>query len=149
MTFRAAFYKGTRSGLNGIYSIAVRCWTRTPYSHCELQFSDGMSGSASFQDAGVRLKHIDYNPDKWDFIDLPIEWEESIRKKFNSKVGLSYDLLGNFGFIFPALNNRDDRYFCSEIVAECLGLEKPELFSPGTLKYTLQLVMDRYNGNRN
>lgn len=108
-----------------------------------------MSGSASFVDKGVRLKYIPYDSGNWDFVDLPSEWEESVRVKFNSKLELPYDLLGNFGFIFPAFDNHRDAYFCSEIMAECINLEKPELFTPGTLKYTLQLVMEKYNGTRN
>ena len=54
---KAAFYKGTRPGLQGIYSRAVRAIDRGPYSHCELVFSDGLSASASYIDGGVRLSH--------------------------------------------------------------------------------------------
>lgn len=68
---QAAFYKATRPGWQGIYSRAVRVIDRGPYSHCELVFSDGMSGSASYIDGGVRLKRIDYDPAHWDFVELP------------------------------------------------------------------------------
>ena len=70
---RAAFYRGTRPGLQGIYSRLVRWIDRGAYSHCELIFSDGMSGSASYIDGGVRLKRIDYDTDHWDVIDLPAD----------------------------------------------------------------------------
>lgn len=45
---RAAFYRGTRPGLQGIYSRAVRWIDRGPYSHSELVFSDGLSASEGF-----------------------------------------------------------------------------------------------------
>ena len=147
--FRAAFYKGIRPGLEGIYSRAVHWWTRSPYSHCEFIFQDGLSGSASFIDGGVRFKSISYNPDHWDFIDLPNEWENEIRLKFATKEGFGYDILGNFGFIFPSFDNTKNKYFCSEIMADCMGIEKPELFYPGVLYYSLKQVMERYNGHRN
>lgn len=44
---KAAFYKATRPGLQGIYSRAVRWIDRGPYSHSEPVFSDGLSASAS------------------------------------------------------------------------------------------------------
>ena len=141
--FRAAFYKGVRPGLEGIYSRAVHWWTRSPYSHCEFIFSDGLSGSAAYIDGGVRLKNIVYKPEHWDFIDLPPEWEEDIRKEFETKVGLGYDILGNFGFIFPSFDNTKNKYFCSEIMAELLGFERPQLFTPGILSYSLKLVVDK------
>ena len=67
---QVAFYKGTRSGIAGIYSRGVRFITKGKYSHCELIFSDGMSASASFMDGGVRFKRIEYDPAHWDIIDV-------------------------------------------------------------------------------
>ena len=55
---KAAFYKATRPGWQGIYSRAVRWIDRGPYSHAELVFSDGLSASASYIDGGVRLKRM-------------------------------------------------------------------------------------------
>lgn len=143
--FQAAFYKDVRPGIEGIYSRVVRWWTRTPYSHCEFLFQDGMQGSSSYIDGGVRIKNIVYDPGRWDFIDLPDEWEADIRNNLQSKVGMGYDLLGNFGFIIPQIYNTKNKYFCSEIIAELLGFEKAYLFSPGILYYSLKLLIEKSN----
>lgn len=61
---KAAFYKGTRPCLQGLYNIAVRAVTKGVYSHCELLFSDDQCASASFIDNGVRFKIISFDVDK-------------------------------------------------------------------------------------
>ena len=100
---KAAFYKGTRPGLQGIYSRAVRWIDRGAYSHCELVFSDGLSGSASYIDGGVRLKRIDYDDARWDFMTLPDSLEPQARAWFAEHDGRSYDLIGNLSFLFPLI----------------------------------------------
>ena len=75
---KVALYKGKRGGSAGAFDASVRWWTRGPYSHVELVFSDGMSASASPRDGGVRFKRIDFKPEHWDFIDLSVD-EEHLR----------------------------------------------------------------------
>jgi len=87
MGFRAAFYRGTRPGVAGVYSRGVRLVDRGPYSHCELIFSDGMAASASWMDGGVRFKRIDFDPEHWDFIDIPQEKEALARQWFEKHKG--------------------------------------------------------------
>ena len=67
---QVAFYKGTRSGLSGLFNRLVRWWTRGPYSHCEVVFTDEPSkdggvlcGSSSKLDGGVRLKFVVLDPE--------------------------------------------------------------------------------------
>lgn len=134
---RAAFYKGTRPGIAGLYNRAVRLWTRSPYSHVELIFSDGMAASSSFADGGVRLKAIDFSADRWDFIDLPGEDEEYARRWFNAHVGQPYDLLGNLHFVLFPIAGLRRAWFCSEAAAAALGLPDPYRFDPATLASTL------------
>ena len=128
---RAAFYKGTRSGWQGLYSRAVR-WVDGPglYSHCELIFSDGLSASASYIDKGVRFKRIDYDPAHWDIIDLPGFDEAAARTWFDVRVGHGYDLLGNLRFIFGWVRDDDGRWFCSEALMAALGFAEPWRFGP-------------------
>jgi hypothetical protein len=128
------FYKGTRPGLAGIYSWGVRKVTQSPYSHCEILFSDGMSASASFTDHGVRFKKIDYEPEHWDVIDLPSElFEARARQWFTEHDGDPYDLLGNVYFLFSLIGGDKDKWFCSEALGAALGLPEPWRFDPGTL----------------
>lgn len=127
---KAAFYKATRPGWQGIYSRAVRVIDRGPYSHCELVFSDGMSGSASYIDGGVRLKRIDYNPAHWDFIDLPDAAEPYARDWFERNSGAPYDLMGNLRFVLPWLADSQRGWFCSEAMAAALGWKEPWRYGP-------------------
>lgn len=138
---RAAFYKGTRPGLQGIYSRAVRWIDRGPYSHAELVFSDGLSASASYIDGGVRLKRIDYNPAHWDLIDLPQSLEPYARAWFESHLGAPYDLMGNVRFVLPWLADSERGWFCSEALAAALGWAEPWRFGPNGLSALLRSIL--------
>lgn len=135
----AAFYKGIRPGLQGIYSRAVRLVDRGPYSHCELVFSDGISASASWIDGGVRLKRIDYNPEHWDFIALPAHLEDAARQWFTDHEGRGYDLLGNLRFVFWMVRESDKDWFCSEAVGAALGMSEAWRLGPNGLAAALKI----------
>lgn len=137
---KSAFYRGTRPGLQGLYSRAVRWIDRGPYSHCELVFSDGMCGSASYIDGGVRLKRIDFDPAHWDFLDLPDELEGYARDWFECNAGAPYDLMGNARFVLPWLNDSGAGWFCSEAMAAALKIKEPWRFGPNGLAALLLTV---------
>lgn len=129
---RAAFYKGTRPGLAGIYSRGVRLWTRSPYSHAEIIFSDGMAASSSFIDGGVRFKHIKFEPAHWDFIEIDAD-EDAVRQWFAVHEGRAYDLLGNLGFVIGFIRDGSDKWSCAESIADALGYPEPWRYSPAIL----------------
>ena len=137
---KAAFYSGTRPGLQGLYSRAVRWIDRGPYSHCELVFSDGLSASASWMDGGVRFKRIGYNPAHWDFIDLPDAAEPFARDWFRANEGAPYDLMGNVRFVLPWLSDSEKGWFCSEAMAAALKIKEPWRFGPNGLAALLLTV---------
>lgn len=135
--FAAAFYRGTRPGVPGIYNRLVRAFEGGPFSHCELAFSDGASASASFMDGGVRFCGMDYaHPaidfanGAWELVPLPAHLEPAARQWFREHDGQAYDLRGNLRFVWP-WGNRDSRRksFCSEAVLASLGM--PEAFRFG------------------
>ena len=130
MGFRAAFYRGTRPGLAGVYNRAVRWIDHGPYSHSELIFSDGLSGSASWMDGGVRLKRIDYDPARWDFIDLPPELEAAAGQWFIDHDGEPYDLRGNIRFLCGVVRESEKGWFCSEATMAALGFTDPWRYGP-------------------
>lgn len=136
----AAFYKVNHTGIQFVYSAGVRFWTKSIYSHCELIFSDGVAASASYMDGGVRFKEIEFDPTKWDFIDLPDDLEADARKWFKDHEGLPYDLLGNLHFVVSPIGDDKNKWFCSEAVAAALGLPNAWRFDPGDLYPVLQLV---------
>lgn len=132
-TFRIAFYKGTHPGIPGIYNRAVRLRGRGPYSHVEIQFSDGLSASSSFMDKGVRFKQIEYSQDHWDFIDLPPEWEAYARLWFKTNEGKSYDLMGNVFLAVGFFGDSYTKFFCSEAAGAALKLDQAFRFEPNSL----------------
>lgn len=122
------------------YSQGVRAWEKCPYSHAELAFSDGMAGSASFIDGGVRIKHIDFKPAHWDWVNLPDELEADARAWFERRHRKAkYDLLGQFRFVLPlvTIGNDDKNYWCTEAIAAALGLQEPWRYGPERLFRTL------------
>jgi hypothetical protein len=144
MSFKVAFYKVNHTGIQGIYSRGVRLWTKTPYSHCELIFSDGMAASASFMDHGVRFKAIEFDPAKWDFIDLPDYLEAKARQWFKDHEGQPYDLLGNLHFVIGVVGDDKNKWFCSEAVAAALGIDKAWRYDPGDLYPILKRISEMY-----
>lgn len=133
MTIKIAFFKGTKSGLAGLYNRGVRFFTKGKYSHVEIIFSDGISASSSFMDHGVRFKAIDYNSKNWDFIEIEDSFEEPARKWFTEHEGQSYDLIGNIHFLFPFVGDNRHKWSCSEAVAEALDMPDPWRISPASL----------------
>lgn len=134
---KAAFYKATHHSPAGIYNILVRWWTQSPYSHCELVFSDGISASASFLDKGVRFKYIEYDPTKWDFVDVEGD-EEKARQWFKDHNGEKYSIRGNLRFLFGFIKVAANKKFCSQSVGEALGITEADRYYPGILIGTLR-----------
>ena len=146
---KIAFYKGTRPGISGLYSRVVRFVDRGPYSHCELIFSDGMSGSASFLDGGVRLKQIGYSSPHWDFVEVPNWLEPAARQWFEEHQGEPYDLLGNLRFVFFLARESARGWFCNEACATALGWQQSWRLGPNgfwAVLQSLQGQIDDTNG---
>lgn len=129
---KLACFKGTRPGIAGLFSISVRWWLGGPYSHTELVFSDGYSGSSSWLDGGVRLKLIDFDQSKWDFYEIKGD-EQAAMHWFLTHQGEGFDLLGLIGFVWSRGTHRRRKWFCSEAVAASLGVPEPFRFDPCTL----------------
>lgn len=129
---RVALYTSTRPGIQGLSNRLIRWWTRSPYSHCELIFSSGISASSSFIDGGVRFKHIVFNPAHWDFIDVAGD-ESSARQWFLDREDAKYDVLGIVGFVMGFIGHDKNKYTCGESIAGALGFADPERFAPALL----------------
>ena len=137
---KVAMYKGTRPGLQGLYSRITRWVDRGPYSHCELVFSDGISASSSYIDGGVRFKTIDYNSDHWDFIEVPSYRENAARYWFREHCGQPYDLWGNVRFAIGFARDSKGAWFCSEAVMAALGYKEPYRYGPNGMAVLLKNV---------
>lgn len=132
MGMRIAFWKGTDPGFGGFLDRAIKWWTNGPYSHCEVIFSDGITGSASWNDKGVILKRRPegyYDPANWDIVDI-VGDEVVARAWFEKHKGAPYDLLGDFGFVFRPIKGMEGAFFCSEANAAMLDWPESWTYSP-------------------
>ncbi|HLD65143.1 MAG TPA: hypothetical protein VJA19_03780 [Pseudomonas sp.] len=147
---RLALYKA-RGGLS---NAAIRIWTGSEYSHCELVV-EGWSYSASVMDKGVRRKRIGKGDGeislaaaKWDLVDLPWVSAEEVLAYFKATDHHRY---GWPSLLASQLFNRARSYeglqFCSEWCAAATGLSAPASYSPGRLASIcgdIELCVARY-----
>ena len=127
-----AFYKGPATGLvNKLGRLLVCLGTLSRYSHCELVIQ-GVCYSASARDGGVRGKVIDLASGHWDVVDVPGD-EAVALAWFHAHMGEAYDWMGVLRFALPFLRQRPRKWFCSEAVAEALGVAGSAGVSPGDL----------------
>jgi hypothetical protein len=126
---KLACYKGTRPGLRGLFNVAVRWWLSGQYSHCEIVFSDGVCGSSSWMDGGVRLKVIDLDPARWDTFEINGD-EHAARRWFEEHAGQPYDLLGLLGFVWRRGTHQRSKWTCGEAAAASLGKPEPFRYDP-------------------
>lgn len=139
---RAAFYKGTRPGLAGLYNRLVRFWSRGQYSHIELVFSSGLSASSSYMDGGVRYKKIDFDARKWDYIELPAHMEADAEAWFTRNAGKAYDFWSVLRFWQGWLPQGKDKYQCAEAVMAALGFDDAWRFEPNSAAAVLRRLQD-------
>ena len=134
-----SFYKGK----GRLFDKLIRWRTESKYSHVEL-IIDGVCYSSSTWDGGVRSKVIfdASNPvvrhtfsadSNWDFIEVSGSKNHAMAV-FNAAHGMGYDYIGiAFAQALKLGWHSQNRYFCSELCAEMLGLARPESYSPKDL----------------
>lgn len=127
------FYKGK----GGFIDKVIRFFTRSPFSHCEIAIKeDGdffTCFSSSPRDGGVREKRMILKCANWEF--LPFDLDQEKLQAFYAKTnGLKYDYWGAIGIVLPFIKQKRTRYFCSEWLADFLGIKNPSSYSPGKLE---------------
>lgn len=133
MSLKVAFWRGTDPGLSGVVDRAIRWWTKSEFSHCELVFSDGWAAVTSWDTKKlVWMQRPEYDPKDWVLVDVPHD-EARCRAWVMHHLDLPYDLFGAFGFVWRPLKGLDGALFCSEEVAACFGWTDPWSYSPGML----------------
>lgn len=121
----------------------VRLATRSPYSHVEIvddhvlgagRRREAWAVSASRRDGGVRLKRIMFEPEHWDILPA-LGWaHQNAFERACAEVGAGYDYAGiAANFVLPLRRSAPRRWFCSELVAEALGLQASYTYAPGDL----------------
>jgi len=125
-----------------IFGTLIRWWTLSPYSHCELLFSDGSTFSAQ-PGVGTRFWRVPAaEQGSWDVLEydvLPTE-EAHIRVLCLEEKGRSYDWFGIiWSQVFFLRREHPDRWFCSEVCAAFLKSVRANTFgeacsyNPGSL----------------
>lgn len=145
---KLALYKG--KGQLG--NAAIRWWTGSPYSHCELVV-DGWCYSSSVMDKGVRRKRvgpgadeISLGEDHWDLIELPWADGAAIVRYFEAT---DSDVYGWPSLIASQVFNRnrptEHAAFCSEWCARALPLPAPSIYNPDTLGKLCSWLTESWN----
>ncbi len=120
-----------------LFAKLICWWQGHDAAHCEVagswtgDFHDCLG--ASFLDKGVRLKSISMPPAKWRVyeVDLPAE---TVLRWHEEHKGHDYDVLGLFGFLWRPVWGRSHMWFCSELVADVLGLEGSHRYDVATIE---------------
>jgi hypothetical protein len=94
--------------------------------------------SSSFLDGGVRNKTINLSPSKWRVYELPARQDPVTWGAAHA--GRGYDVLGLLGIVWPVVGHSSHRWFCSEAVADILGLQRPQLFDLRSLESVCALI---------
>lgn len=103
-------------------------------AHCEAVRNyrpgfDSTCASASWVDGGVRYACIRLHPEKWRVYEvegIPVDLIDTWMGKHQ---GEDYDLVGLLGVVLPTIfGHSTRRWFCSEVVANMLGMTDPHLY---------------------
>lgn len=141
-TIHIAYYKGMKheNPKARIVDRTVCFFTQSRFSHCELvcdyseQLKTGLCFSASPRDGGVRSKMIDFGTGHWEVYQISThKTKYDIVEFFDLHHGKPYDWIGAIGAAIPIFEHNPKRWFCSEIIAECLDFGAPWLYTPGDL----------------
>lgn len=135
------FYKGTKAEnpRATLWDRIICLVTGSRFSHVELSFVDNdplyLCWSSSTRDKGVRCANIDIRSGHWELVPLDINTSD---EWFIQHKGKSYDYVGLIGTIIklPFFSSKN-KWFCSEIIAEFLGL-------PSSWKYTPEDLYRNY-----
>jgi len=115
---KLALYKGKGNWTDK----AIRKWTKSEYSHCELVI-DNIWYSSSPRDGCVRAKQIEPQEGNWDYIEITCNPEQQsvVLDTFRANMGSGYDYTGIlFSQVLPIGIQMSFRWFCSEICSQAL-----------------------------
>jgi hypothetical protein len=140
---KVAFYKGKPATFwANVGDILIRWWTGGPYSHAEIATQFKADGTALCHSSvitgtpnGVRSIWRDISVAyDWDVVELTDVDPAGVEAWFATHNGAKYDLLGLLGFVFKRGNYDKNKYFCSETVANSLGIAEGWRYDPNALK---------------
>ena len=116
-------------------SILIKLFTLSRWCHCGVV--DGEHIIDTTLTSGCRRIPISewvlhYNT--YEVMSLPTKSREAYLEKARSYVGTKYDWRGVASYIFYKDIDEKDKFFCSELVADCVGIDyKPWSINPSWL----------------
>ncbi len=132
---------------------AVMKWTKSKYFHTEVIVGDYW---ISANTEGIKRYKLKKLRDSYDYIFLDIPISDSHHKKIldfiDNQIGTEYDWLGIYLSQFVKIGaNREDKWFCSELVTKILQLcmvyetleLQPHLVSPEDLFQNMMNIVDK------
>lgn len=120
------------------------------YSHCEFvldnnlpdyDYSNSKCFGISGRDKGVRYKNIDLTSGHWDIFNIIDSTliDNHIEYQFKNYLNKKYDYFGIiFYWIFPIKWQNNKKWWCSELVANLLGIDNCRI-SPNELSRSIKL----------
>jgi hypothetical protein len=112
-------------GPGNLVTKIIRLLTHGPYSHVELQFTDGCrffsSGHGIYQGAHMVCDRKTYDH-FWDQVLIPAtQQQEDAAERFSFHlIGVPFDWRGMISFLLPFFDRRRKAKFCSSIVLDVL-----------------------------
>lgn len=125
MKIQIALYKGPPKSSDILHVIthnAIKLRTWSKYSHAELVI-DGWAYSSSVRDRGVRRKQIEFDPLKWDIIEIDpsvvnLDYAMHFFLLFE---GSEYDWWNILRYILPFVKHKDNKFVCFEFIGAMLN----------------------------
>jgi uncharacterized protein YycO len=109
------------------YEKLICWWTRGPYFHCAILFTDTILFEAA-PGIGVHMAIINYiDTNVWDFIDIPMSQEEEAEMQAWAvkELGCKYDWMSLiWSQILHIPREHPDKWFCSEFAVADLQVTK-------------------------
>lgn len=118
------FYKGRGK----LADWAIRLFTRSKYSHCEIAIPVNEAAaeyecySSSARDGGTRKKRMRLQLSHWDIVKLDLGYpqEVQIMSWLHQNLGRPYGYRDLLAFVFPAVKTSKREWFCSEFCLAAL-----------------------------
>lgn len=146
---KVAFYKGPGT----IFDKLIRLVTRSPYSHCELIFSEDLLCDSGWMfgampGEGTRFKQMALNPAEWILVSVPVTRSQELLAFYfcRDEEKCGYDYPGVFRFLLPWFTESKEKWFCSEICTAAIQaaglplLMVPSQVHPGRLYEALRAL---------
>jgi len=105
----------------GIFSRAVRFITWSKYSHVDMIVGNKVIGASAMN--GVEMISLDDRLDaayRWVIYEVPMQMindPDDVYRIISSQIGKPYDYTGILGFLFHRDWQKEEHWFCSELIA--------------------------------